>query len=69
MALGCFAEPGAEGLIFPSPAGKPLRDTNFRRGTPGNTLAAEAGTSLRELMDRMGHDSEPAELIYLHGSS
>lgn len=34
----------------------------------GNTLAASAGASLRELMDRMGHDSERAALIYLHGS-
>ena len=34
----------------------------------GNTLAANAGASLRELMDRMGHDSERAALIYLHGS-
>lgn len=34
----------------------------------GNTLAATAGASLRELMDRMGHDSERAAMIYLHGS-
>jgi integrase len=31
----------------------------------GNTLAATAGATLRELMDRMGHDSERAALIYL----
>lgn len=37
-------------------------------GTPGNTLAANAGASLRELMERMGHDSERATLIYLHSS-
>jgi|SRR5580658_3331870 hypothetical protein len=30
----------------------------------GNTLAANAGASLRELMDRMGHDNERAALIY-----
>ena len=35
----------------------------------GNTLAASAGASLRELMDRMGHDSQRAAMIYLHGSS
>jgi integrase len=29
----------------------------------GNTLAANAGASLRELMERMGHDSERAALI------
>jgi len=34
----------------------------------GNTLAASAGTTLRELMDRMGHDSQRAAMIYLHGS-
>lgn len=34
----------------------------------GNTLAASAGASLRELMDRMGHDSERAAMVYLHGS-
>ena len=36
--------------------------------TPGNTLPATAGASLRELMDRMGHSSPRAALIYLHGS-
>jgi integrase len=35
----------------------------------GNTLAASSGATLRELMDRMGHDSERAALVYLHGSS
>jgi integrase len=34
----------------------------------GNTLAASAGATLRELMDRMGHDSERAAMIYQHGS-
>jgi integrase len=34
----------------------------------GNTLAATAGATLGELMDRMGHDSERAAMIYLHGS-
>jgi hypothetical protein len=34
----------------------------------GNTLAANAGASLRELMERMGHDSERAALVYLHSS-
>ncbi len=35
----------------------------------GNTLAATAGASMRELMDRMGHDSQRAAMIYLHGSN
>ena len=32
----------------------------------GNTLAAETGATLRELMERMGHRSTRAALIYLH---
>jgi hypothetical protein len=32
----------------------------------GNTLASEAGATLRELMDRMGHASTRAALIYQH---
>jgi integrase len=34
----------------------------------GNTLTADAGASLRELMDRMGHSSTRAALIYQHSS-
>jgi hypothetical protein len=30
-------------------------------------LAADAGASVRALMDRMGHDSQRAAMIYLHG--
>lgn len=32
----------------------------------GNTLAAETGATLRDLMNRMGHRSTPPALIYLH---
>jgi integrase len=35
----------------------------------GNTLAGEAGATLRELMDRMGHASTRAALIYQHRST
>ena len=35
----------------------------------GNTLTADAGANLRELMDRMGHSSTRAALIYQHSSS
>ena len=35
----------------------------------GNQLSANAGANLRELMARMGHDSERAALIYLHSSA
>ena len=33
----------------------------------GNTFTANAGANLRELMQRMGHSSTRAALIYLHG--
>lgn len=35
----------------------------------GNTLMAESGATLRELMERMGHTSTKAALTYLHASS
>lgn len=34
----------------------------------GNTLAAQTGASLRDLMARMGHDSTAAAIIYQHAS-
>jgi integrase len=34
----------------------------------GNTLTADAGASLRDLTDRMGHSSTRAALIYQHSS-
>jgi integrase len=34
----------------------------------GNTLVAGNGATLRELMERMGHASTRAALIYLHVS-
>jgi integrase len=34
----------------------------------GNAWAAESGANLRELMDRMGHSSVRAALIYLHAA-
>lgn len=45
---------GAEGLHFHD-----LRHT-------GNTFAAAGGTGIKDLMARMGHDSERAALIYQH---
>ncbi len=35
----------------------------------GNQLSADAGANLRELMERMGHDSVGAALIYLRTSA
>jgi integrase len=45
---------GAEGLHFYD-----LRHT-------GNSFAAASGAGLRDLMARMGHDSERAAIIYQH---
>ena len=41
------------------------RRTHDLRHT-GNMLAADTGANLRELMERMGHASTRAALIYLH---
>jgi integrase len=35
----------------------------------GNTWAAKTGATLRDLMDRMGHSTTRAALIYLHKTS
>jgi integrase len=35
----------------------------------GNQMTADAGANLKELMARMGQDSERAALIYLHSSA
>ena len=48
---------GAPGLHFHD-----LRHT-------GNTLAGEGGASLRDLMERMGHDSVRAAMMYQHPTS
>src|SRR5215472_16728161 len=48
-------------------AGLPVIHFHDLRHT-GNQLAADTGASLRELMDRMGHASARAAMIYLHGS-
>jgi hypothetical protein len=38
-------------------------------GHTGNTLRADAGANLRELMERMGHSTTRAALVYLHSTS
>lgn len=35
----------------------------------GNHYAADSGATLRDLMDRMGHSTTRAALVYLHGST
>jgi integrase len=54
--LKAVAESGVQAVHFHD-----LRHT-------GNTLVAENGATLRELMERMGHASTRAALIYLHVS-
>jgi hypothetical protein len=52
---------GAYEVMTAPPPRVPLRHT-------GNQFTANAGANTRELMVRMGHDSERAALIYLHSS-
>jgi integrase len=86
--LAVFTVDHPDALVFTSPAGMPMRPSNFRRrvwypalaeaGLPGihfhdlrhtgNAFTAATGATLRELMDRMGHSSARAALIYLHGN-
>jgi integrase len=49
-------------------AGLPVIHFHDLRHT-GNMLAAGAGANLRELMDRMGHSTARAAMVYLHGSN
>lgn len=60
-----FTAASGDSLVFT--AGVPATHFHDLRHT-GNNLTAEAGATLRELMDRMGHSSTRAALIYLHGS-
>jgi integrase len=55
---------------LPARADAGLADLHFHdlRHT-GNQLVAEAGANLRELMERMGHSTSRAALIYLHSTS
>jgi integrase len=86
--LAAFTVDHPDALVFTSPAGMPLRPSNFRRRVwypalaeaglarihfhdlrhTGNAFTAATGATLRELMDRMGHSSTRAALIYLHGN-
>ena len=44
-----------------------LAGAHFDLRHTGNTLTAATGASLRELMERTGHNSPRAALTYLHG--
>ncbi len=53
------------------PGGRPNAEPGGGRAAvprSGAALTAGTGATLRELMDRMGHSSTRAALIYLHGS-
>jgi Phage integrase family len=53
--------------VLPKAVGMPELHFHDLRHT-GNTMAAAQGASLRELMERMGHSSTRAALIYLHAT-
>ena len=57
------------GTWYPALAATGLTGTHFHDlRHAGNHLVAEAGANLRELMERMGHSSSRAALIYLHST-
>ena len=58
-----FSKPWARAL---AKAGLPAEVHVHDLRHTGNTLAAEAGASLAELMSRMGHSSTRAAKVYLH---
>jgi hypothetical protein len=49
-------------------APRPARGVAQRRNSHGRQKVSEAGASLRDLMERVGHSSTPAALIYQHSS-
>jgi hypothetical protein len=57
-----FAEKEPDGLLFIGEKGAPFRFYDLRRA--GNTLAADTGAKLKDLMVRAGQSSERAQLIY-----
>jgi integrase len=87
--LARFTGADDDSLLFTSPTGSPLRNSNFRCRVllpalagagladlhfhdlrhAGNVLAAAAGANLRELMERMGHSTTRAAMIYLHSTN
>jgi integrase len=58
-----FSKPWARAL---AKAGLPAETHVHDLRHTGNTLSAEAGASLAELMSRMGHSSARAAMVYLH---
>jgi integrase len=58
-----FSKPWARAL---KKAGLPAEIHVHDLRHTGNTLSAEAGASLAELMSRMGHSSARAAMVYLH---
>jgi integrase len=60
----------ASRVWLPALAATGLTGTHFHDlRHAGNLLIAYAGANLRELMERMGHSSSRAALIYLHSTS
>ena len=63
------ADPSRHRSDGPHGAGGPVAVGGPGLRHTGNTWAADSGANLRELMERMGHSSERAALIYLHAAS
>jgi hypothetical protein len=60
-------KPEPDALVFPGIMGGPVRRGNFNKlWHTGNQFAANSGVALRDLMARIGHDSERAAMIYQH---
>jgi len=54
---------------LPALAAAGLADLHFHDlRHAGNVLAAAAGANLRELMERMGHSTARAAIVYLHST-
>src|SRR5215468_11425478 len=56
--------PGRARPAYPLPAAPPQSFHDLRH--TGNHFAAASGASFKDLMARMGHDSERAAIIYQH---
>jgi hypothetical protein len=50
-------------------SGRAPADPLSRSAPHRDMLAADAGANLRELMDRLGHSTSRAAMVYLHGSN
>lgn len=62
LRRSAFTRPWAKALMQAGLSGVHFHDLRHT----GNTFASQSGATLRELMNRMGHSTNRAALIYLH---